>query len=140
MSKDRVRMQVVLVCALACAGRLAAGTYEELSQAINATAGKQMAVQNAAREREERLARALAQGTHDSAEMKATRARIEQIKGDLLEAERTLKAQFEALPELQDDIRQSKASMAEIRTLDTQRRDLLEKREAFLQKSKPKPE
>ncbi len=140
MSKDRVRMQVALVCVLAFASRLFGGTYEELSQAINATAGRQMAVQNAAREREERLAKALAQGTHDSAEMKATRARIEQIKRDLLEAEQTLKGQFEALPALQDEIRQSKESMAEIRTLDAQRRDLLEKREAFLQKSKPKPE
>ncbi len=140
MRKDRVRMQVVLIFVLALAGRLFGGTYEDLSQAINATAGRQMAVQNAAREREERLAKALAQGTHDSAEMKATRARIEQIKRDLLEAEQTLKAQFEALPALQDEIRQSKASMAEIQTLDTQRRDLLKKRDAFLQKSKPKTE
>jgi multidrug resistance efflux pump len=71
--------------------------------------------------------------------MKVTRARIEQLKTELLEAEQLLRRQFEEVPALQDEIRKSRESMAEIRKLDAQRRELLQRRDAFLEQHTAKP-
>jgi chromosome segregation ATPase len=124
---------------LLTAGSLQAETYEAICQAINETANRQMTLQTATRGREEKLAQALAKGIHDTPEMKETRARIDKLRGELLEAEQTLKRQFEALPALQKEIRQSRESLAEIRKLDAQRRELIRKRDAFLQQHSAKP-
>ena len=49
-----------------------------------------------------------------------------------------LRRQFEEVPALQDEIRKSRESMAEIRKLDAQR-ELLQRRDAFLEQHTAKP-
>ena len=132
-----LRVAALALLGLAAAAR--AETYEEICKAINETANQQLTLQTATRGREERLAQALAKGTHDTPEMKVTRARIEQLKTELLEAEQLLRRQFEEVPALQDEIRKSRESMAEIRKLDAQRRELLQRRDAFLEQHTVKP-
>ena len=129
--------------ALAWAGAATAEpeNYESLSQELTAIFNQQMTLQQEGREREERLAKALARGTHDSEEMKATRARIQKLNNELLDAQRLLKEQFEALPAVQADVKKSKEDMARLRALDARRLELMRKRDAFLEKSRPrKPE
>jgi len=137
MDKPTLRAAALALLALAATAR--AETYEEILRAINATASRQLELQTSTRGREERLAQALAKGTHDTPEMKATRARIEKLKTELVEAEQTLKRQFEALPALQDEIRQSRESLAEIRKLDAQRQELIRRRDAFVEQHTAKP-
>lgn len=126
--------------ALAWAGAATAEpeNYESLSQELTATFNQQMTLQQEGLEREERLAKALARGTHDSAEMKATRARIQQLNNELLDAQRLLKEQFETLPAVQADVKKSKEDLARLRALDARRLELMRKRDAFLEKSRPR--
>ena len=137
MNTRNLRGAALALLALAATAR--AETYEEICRAINETANRQLTLQTATRGREERLAQAFAKGTHDTPEMKATRARIEKLKTELIETEQTLKRQFEALPALQDEIRQSRESLAEIRKLDAQRQELIRRRDAFVEQHTAKP-
>ena len=127
----------LLLAALAAGGRLHAETFEELSSAINATAGRQMDLINQGRERSERLARELAGGAHDTPEMKETRARIQRLRTELADAEQTLRTQFEALPGFRDEVRKTREEQAEVRQLDARRQELLNRRQALLDKTKP---
>ena len=127
----------LLLTALAAGSLLHAETFEELSAAINATAGRQMDLLNQGRERSERLARELAGGAHDTPEMKETRARIQRLRNELADAEQTLKAQFEALPGFREEARKAREEQAEVRQLDVRRQELLDRRRALLEKTKP---
>ena len=133
MKMNRLPCMLALLV-LAHGGLLRAESYEALNAAINTTAQRQFALQNENREREERLAKALARGTYDTEEMKATRAKIRKIQDELIDAERLLKTQFEAIPALQAEIKKSKEAQAEMQVLDAKRRALLEQREAFTSK------
>ena len=131
------RTAALALLALAAAAR--AETYEDICRAINEVANRQLTLQTETRGREEQLAQALAKGTHDTPEMKATRAQIEKLKTALVEAEQTLRRQFEALPALQPEIRQSRESLTEIRKLDAQRQELIRRRDAFVKQHTAKP-
>ena len=137
MNTRILRGAALALLALAAAAR--AETYEEICRAINETANRQLTLQTETRGREEQLAQALAKGTHDTPEMKATRARIEKLKTELIAAEQTLKRQFETVPALQEEIRQSRESLAEIRKLDAQRQELIRRRDAFVEQHTAKP-
>jgi predicted nucleic acid-binding Zn-ribbon protein len=137
MNTTTFRTAALALLALAAAAR--AETYEDICRAINEVASRQLTLQTETRGREEQLARALAKGTHDTPEMKATRAQIEKLKTALVEAEQTLRRQFEALPALQPEIRQSRESLTEIRKLDAQRQELIRRRDAFVKQHTAKP-
>ena len=137
MNTRNLRGAALALLALAATAR--AETYEEICRAINETANRQLTLQTETRGREEQLAQALAKGTHDTPEMKATRAQIEKLKTALVEAEQTLRRQFEALPSLQPEIRQSRESLAEIRKLDAQRQELIRRRDAFIEQHTATP-
>lgn len=133
MSRTR-RLALPLAAVLLGAGVLRAGPYEDLSREINEVAAKQLTMQTETRELATRLENALRDGTHDTPAMKTTRARIAELKQQLLAAETELRRQFEALPALQADIAKARADRAAIGAYDRQRRELLERREKLFRK------
>ncbi len=121
-AKPRMQAWVFRVLAVLAAGFAWAEPVKTSEQDVNAIHARLLELQTVGRERARRLARALSQGVHDTPEMRETRRRIQQIQSELLEAERALKQQFEALPAVQAERRQAAEEMDEARQLDARLR------------------
>lgn len=136
-SGNRAALAVLLGGGLALTvSALRAGPFEDLSKEINDVAGRQFALQAETREREEKLSAALRKGTYDTPAMKELRQKIEALKRQIVEAQVELQRQFEELPAVRDDVQTVKAARLKIMEADTQRRELIERRERLV---RPEP-
>ena len=127
----------LLVLAMGMPPRVAAQSYEQLSAEINRASGELLELLSRNRDRNSRLARALASGEHDTPAMRQTRARIRKLTTELEEAEAELKRQLEELPAFREEVAAAKREQEEAKKLGAKQEELRKQREALLKSNIP---